>query len=182
MSSCVILAEKPSQAKAYAEAFSVKKRDKTYIELNPCSTFPSGAIITWGIGHLVELKQPGEYKEEWESWSLSSLPILPERFEYKVKSEVKAQFNTVAKVFKSADIIINATDIDREGSNIFYSIYQMTGAKNKIIKRLWINSLEVDEIRKGFANLKDNKKDLLMYREAKTRQISDWLVGMSATR
>ena len=178
----VVLAEKPSQAKAYAEAFSVKKRDKTSIELNPCSTFPSGAVITWGIGHLVELKQPQEYKEEWGSWSLSSLPILPDSYDFKIASGKSEQFKAVKTLFKSADTLINACDIDREGSNIFYSIYHMTGVKNKVIKRLWINSLEVDEIRKGFAHLQDNKKDYLLYKEAKTRQISDWLVGMNGSR
>lgn len=178
----VILAEKPSQAKAYSEAYSVKNRNSTSIELNPCSTFPDGATITWGIGHLVELKQPKEYKEEWGKWSLSSLPILPERYDFKVASGKSPQFSAVKKLFKEADLIINACDVDREGSNIFYSIYYMTGAKNKTIKRLWINSLEVDEVRKGFSDLQDNKKDLLLYEEAKARQISDWLVGMNGSR
>lgn len=178
----VILAEKPSQAKAYSEAYSIKNRTGTSIELNPCSTFPNGATITWGIGHLVELKQPKEYKEEWGKWSLSSLPILPERYDFKVASGKTPQFSAVKKLFKEADLIINACDVDREGSNIFYSIYHMTGAKSKTIKRLWINSLEVDEVRKGFSNLQDNKKDLLLYEEAKARQISDWAVGMNGSR
>lgn len=72
--------------------------------------------------------------------------------------------------------------MDREGSNIFYSIYYQTGVKDQTIKRLWINSLEVDEVRKGFSNLQDNRKDLLMYEEAKSRQISDWIVGMNGSR
>lgn len=178
----VILAEKPSQAKAYSEAYSVKNRNATSIELNPCSTFSEGATITWGIGHLVELKQPKEYKEEWGKWSLSSLPIIPDKHDFKVASGKSQQFNAVKKLFKEADILINACDVDREGSNIFYSIYHMTGVKNKPIKRLWINSLEVDEVRKGFSNLHDNKKDLLLYEEARARQISDWTVGMNASR
>jgi DNA topoisomerase III len=178
----VILAEKPSQAKAYAEAFDVAKREKTHIELKPCSTFPNGATITWGIGHLVALKMPNEYKEEWSRWDLNNLPIFPERFEFKVSEDKKAQFNAVKKLFNGCDVAINACDIDREGSNIFYSIYRMTGAKNKTIKRLWINSLEVDEIRKGFASLLDNEKDLLMYKEAYTRQVSDWLVGINGSQ
>lgn len=178
----VILAEKPSQAKAYAEAFNVEKREKTHITLKPCNTFPYGATITWGIGHLVSLKLPQEYKEEWGKWNLNHLPIVPERFEFKVSKDKQVQFNAVKKLFKEADVIINACDVDREGSNIFYSILNMTGAKNKTIKRLWINSLEVDEVRKGFNNLQNNSKDLLMYNEAKTRQISDWLVGINASQ
>jgi len=184
MTKTAILAEKPSQAKAYADAFSVKARHKTHIELNPCSTFPNGAIITWGIGHLVELKEPKEYRKEWSSWNLSSLPILPSRYEYKVSYDKRIQFNFIKQLFNdpSVSTILNCCDCDREGSNIFYSIYYMTGAKNKTIKRLWINSLEVDEVQKGFNNLQDNKKDLLLYYEAKTRQISDWLVGMNGSR
>lgn len=182
-----LLAEKPSQAKAYADAFTVLKRDKTHIELKPCSTFPEGAIITWGIGHLVSLKMPQEYNEEWAKWDLKNLPIIPKEFQFKVTKDKKTQFNTVKKLFNECQTgekicLVNCTDIDREGSNIFYSIYNQTGTKNKNIKRLWINSLEVDEIRKGFNNLKDNKKDLLMYEEARTRQISDWLVGINASQ
>lgn len=178
----VILAEKPSQAKAYCDAFSVEKREKTHITLKPCNTFPNGATVTWGIGHLVSLKMPQEYKEEWGKWDLKHLPIIPERFEFKVTKDKQVQFNAVKKLFKDADLLINACDVDREGSNIFYSILNMTGVKNKPIKRLWINSLEADEVRKGFNNLQDNSKDLKMYNEAKTRQISDWLVGMNASQ
>lgn len=184
MNKIAILAEKPSQAKAYADAFSVKSRHKTHIELNSCNTFPMGAIITWGIGHLVELKEPKEYRKEWASWNLASLPILPSRYEYKVSYDKRVQFNFIKQLFNDPTVttILNACDCDREGSNIFYSIYYMTGAKNKTIKRLWINSLEAEEVQKGFNNLHDNKKDLLLYYEAKTRQISDWLVGMNGSR
>lgn len=182
MGSVVILAEKPSQAKAYADAFQVSKRYKTHIELNSCDIFPEGATITWGIGHLVSLKMPGEYKEDWKKWNLNNLPIIPEQYEFKVDKDKQTQFNAVKRLFENADVIINACDVDREGSNIFYSILNMTGAKNKKIKRLWINSLEIEEVRKGFKNLQDNSKDLLMYNEAKTRQIADWLVGINASQ
>ncbi|MGE7188027.1 hypothetical protein [Lysinibacillus fusiformis] len=84
-----ILAEKTNQAKAYAEAFEVVKREKKHIELKSCSTFPDGAIITWGIGHLVGLKMPGDYKEEWKRWDLENLPIIPGQFEYKVSEDKK---------------------------------------------------------------------------------------------
>ncbi|WP_153733305.1 type IA DNA topoisomerase [Sporosarcina obsidiansis] len=178
----VILAEKPSQAKAYAEAFTVKSRQKTHIELAQSKLFPQGAIITWGIGHLVELKEPKAYDKKWTRWTLNSLPILPERYEFQVAKGKYAQFQAVKKFILAADTVINACDIDREGSNIFYSIYNQTGARGKTIKRLWISSLEVDEVRKGFANLHDNRKDLLMYEEAKARQISDWIVGMNGSR
>ncbi|MHA6261350.1 type IA DNA topoisomerase [Sporosarcina sp. CAU 1771] len=178
----VIFAEKPSQAKAYAEAFTVKSRHKTHIELANSKLFPQGATITWGIGHLVELKEPKAYDARWNRWSLGSLPILPERYEFQVAKGKYPQFQVVKKLILEADVVINACDIDREGSNIFYSIFNQTGARNKTIKRLWINSLEIDEIRNGFMNLQDNEKDLLLYEEAKSRQISDWLVGMNGSR
>ncbi|MEO4052810.1 DNA topoisomerase III [Solibacillus sp. CAU 1738] len=183
MGKIAILAEKPSQARAYAEAYKIKQKEKTFIELEPCSTFPDGAIITWAVGHLVELKEPKEYKKEWEKWSLGSLPIILDKYEDKVVSKMYTQFNAVKKIFNDpiVSIIYNACDAEREGSNIFYSIYKMTKVK-KPVKRLWINSLEVDEIRKGFNNMQSNDRDLLMYQEAKTRQISDWLVGMNCSR
>lgn len=183
MGKIAILAEKPSQARAYAEAFKIKHKEKTYIELEPCSTFPDGAVISWGIGHLVGLKEPKDYKKEWEKWSLESLPILLDKYEDKVVSNMYTQFNAVKKIFQDPQVtmIYNACDAEREGSNIFYSIYKMTKVK-KPVKRLWINSLEVDEIRKGFNHMQTNERDLLMYQEAKTRQISDWLVGMNCSR
>lgn len=185
----ILFAEKPSQALDYANAFTIKEKKKTHIELSPCDTFKEGATITWGVGHLVELQMPQEYKEEWKTWSLKNLPIIPEEFKYKIANGKSEQFNAVKKLFnmkskenKNNICLVNCTDIDREGSNIFYSTYKMTGTKNKNIKRLWINSLETDEIRKGFNNLLDNKKDLLMYEEAKTRQIADWLVGINMSQ
>lgn len=182
MSQTVILAEKPSQAKAYAEAFSIKERTKTHIELKPDETFPHGAIITWGIGHLVELKEPHDYQQEWGKWKFEDLPIIPDHFGEKVSDGKSAQFNAVKKLFQKADLIINGADVDREGSNIFYSILKLTDVQDKPIKRLWINSLEKEEVRKGFKNLQPNDKDLLMFDEAKARQISDWIVGINGSR
>jgi len=177
-----VFAEKPSQAKAYSEAFTVKNRTKTHIEISPCSTFPNGAYITWGIGHLVELQQPEDYQAQWKKWSLEDLPIVPERFSEKVSKEKQAQFSAVKELFKKCAILVNAADVDREGSNIFYSVLHLTGVKGKTIKRLWINSLEKDEVLKGFNYLQDNEKDFMMFQEAKARQVSDWLVGINASR
>ena len=182
MGQVVIFAEKPSQAKAYAEAFPVARKTKHFIELQPCETFPNGATITWGVGHLVELKQPAEYHAEWKRWSLKVLPMIPENYEFKVAKGKWDQFQAVKALFKEASMLINACDVDREGSNIFYSSLKQTKVKSKPIQRLWINSLEVEEIRKGFQTLRDNQQDYQMYIEAQTRQISDWLVGMNASR
>lgn len=181
----VILAEKPSQAKDnYATPFEVEKKEKTHYVLKPCDTFPNGAILTWAFGHLVELKMPQEYNEKWAKWNLKNLPIIPENFnfEFKVSENSKSQFRFIEKAFNEADTIINSVDPDREGSNIFYNLYNMTGAKNKEIKRLWINSLSPKAVKDGFNNLLDNKKDFLLYKEASTRMYADWLVGINTSQ
>lgn len=177
----LILAEKPSQALAYANAFKTT-RNEGYYEIFPDSIFPNGAIITWGIGHLVELIEPHEYDEKYKKWSLETLPIIPEQFRFKVKKDVRKQFNIVKDLMEKASEIIVATDADREGENIARSIILLAGASKKPIKRLWINSLEKDEIIRGFKNLQDGEKFVPMYHEAQARQIGDWLVGLNASR
>ena len=180
----VVLAEKPSQAKAYSEAFRNAKRQEGYYDIPSCSIFPEGAKITWGIGHLVTLKEPKEYKPEWDKWDLSNLPIVPEEFSFKVSEDKKKQFNIVRKLLSDSEEIIVATDCDREGENIAWSIINQSGVynKNKNVKRLWINSLEEEEVIKGFSNLKEGKDYFPLYEEAQARQISDWLVGLNASR
>lgn len=174
----VIFAEKPSQAREYAEAIGIKKKHKTHIELAD-NKYVENGVVTWGFGHLVGLKLPKEYDNPVDNWNLKNLPYRPDPIEFKVADDKKAQFNAVKKLFSQADLLINACDIDREGSNIFYTTLKVTGINNKPIKRLWINSLVATEIQKGFLNLKDNQKDLLMFKEASSRAISDYLIGMN---
>ncbi|MCD0525291.1 type IA DNA topoisomerase, partial [Staphylococcus aureus] len=174
----VIFAEKPSQARDYANALGISHKKDGYIEgVNPM--FDGRVIITWGFGHLVELKLPKDYSNPINNWDLKNLPYRPSPFEYKVSEGKSKQFNIVKSLFKDADILINATDIDREGSNIFYSTLKLTGVKNKTIKRLWINSLVEKEIKKGFQQLQNNHQDYQNYQEAYARQTSDYLIGMN---
>ncbi|MBM6613468.1 DNA topoisomerase 3 [Desemzia sp. RIT804] len=173
----VILAEKPSQAQAYAESFGKFSKKDGYIVLHS-----SNDIITWGFGHLVELSPPDEYKQEWKKWDMKELPIVPQQFKFKVGPGKVKQFQVVKKLLKEADQIVIATDSDREGENIARSIISQAKAGNKEIKRLWINSLESDEIQKGFNDLRDGKDFYSSYIEAQTRQISDWLVGINLSR
>lgn len=179
MTYTAILAEKPSQAKSYAEAYEVESRDKASITLKPCSTFQNGAIITWAIGHLVELKMPYEYDEKYKKWDLKNMPIIPEKFEYKLNENKRSHFGFVAKILREAKEIYLASDIDREGEAIGRLIINHAGANNKPIKRLWINTMEKEEIREGFKNLRDGKETYNMFVEAQSRQISDWLIGMN---
>lgn len=182
MKAVCIIAEKPSQAKAYAEALQPNKRKDGYYEIGPSDIFPDGAYLTWAYGHLVELVEPSVYKEEWGKWSLNHLPIKPEKFMYHVAAKNQVQYKVVSDLLAKCNDVIIGTDIDREGENIAWSIIRHAKAENKNIKRLWINSLEVDVIQKGFKNLKNGLDFYPSYIEANTRQISDWLIGMNMSR
>ena len=180
--STVILAEKPSQARAYVDALQQNTKQSGYYEVSD-PILPSDTTITFGFGYLVELASPENYDAKYKKWDLANLPIFPDKYQFIVGSDKKKQFNIVKSLLKDADTIIVATDSDREGENIAWSI--MTKAnidlKSKTIKRLWINSLEKTAIIAGFKNLKDGWAYYATYKEAQTRQISDWLVGMNGS-
>ena len=182
MSVCTILAEKPSQALAYASSFSSMEKKNGYFIVKD-KILPEETYITFGFGHLVELAPPGHYDEKWEKWSLEHLPIFPPRYDFVVASDKKQQFSIVEKLLKKSDTIVIATDSDREGENIAWSIIHKANAytKNKTFKRLWINSLEKEAIREGFQNLRNGEDYIPFYHEAKARQISDWLIGMNGS-
>ncbi|MFT8632945.1 MULTISPECIES: DNA topoisomerase, partial [Lactobacillaceae] len=178
----VILAEKPSQARSYVEAFQKStKKQGCYAVSDP--VLPQDTFITYGFGHLVELATPEKYDEKYKHWTLSNLPIFPDKYKFIVPSDKKVQFKIVKDLLTKADTIIVATDSDREGENIAWSIMNQAriNLKDKNIKRLWINSLEKDAILAGFKNLKDGWNYYPAYKEAQTRQISDWLVGMNGS-
>ncbi|WP_338779636.1 DNA topoisomerase 3 [Metabacillus sp. FJAT-52054] len=177
----VILAEKPDQGKLLAAPFpSVKKEG--YIEIKPCGPFPKGAVITWAIGHLVDLKNPDEYNQTWKKWSLETLPIIPEKFEYKISKDKAKQFRIVRSMLKEASEIIIGTDAAREGENIARLLIMMSGAAHKPMKRLWLSSYTENAVKNGFSNLKDGKESEPLFYEAQARQIGDWLVGINASR
>ncbi|WP_255822112.1 toprim domain-containing protein [Halobacillus shinanisalinarum] len=161
--------------------FKAPVKKDGYIEVNDRRYFNDKAVITWGFDHLVSLVMHGAYKKEWERWSLKHLPILPDHYKFEVPKDKKKQFQIVKGLIQTASEIVIATDADREGENIARSIIRKAGAENKPTKRLWINSLEVDEIQKGFENLHSGSKYLPIYGEAQARQIGDWLVGMNAS-
>ena len=178
----VILAEKPSQALAYAESFQKYEKKNGFFKITD-QLFQEETYITFGFGHLVELIQPQEYDKKYKTWSLDNLPIFPEPYRYTVPKDKKKQFEIVSGLLQRSDKIIIATDSDREGSNIAWSIIHQAEAynENKVYKRLWINSLEKEAIREGFKHLKSGSSDIPAYKEAQTRQISDWLIGMNAS-
>ena len=178
----VILAEKPSQAASYAGAFKHSVKKDGFFEIQD-PIFSDETFITFGFGHLVELAEPGHYDEKWKNWALDALPIFPQQYDFQVATDKKKQFKIVSGLLKKADTIIIATDSDREGENIAWSIIHESGAfsNKKVYKRLWINSLEKDVIRSGFQNLKPGMDYYPFYQEAQTRQIADWLIGMNGS-
>jgi len=173
----VILTEKPSVARDIAKCLGINNKRDGYFEGN-------GYQITWAFGHLVELKEPDEYDPAWKRWTLESLPIIPEQFGLKARGDASAQkqLNTIKQLFKAADEIICATDAGREGELIFRYILSWTECVQKPFKRLWISSLTDDSIRKGFAQLQEGHAYYGLYRAAKCRSESDWIVGLNATR
>ena len=178
----VILAEKPSQAASYAGALKHSVKKDGFFEIQD-PIFSDETFITFGFGHLVELAEPGHYDEKWKSWALDALPIFPQQYDFQVAADKKKQFKIVSGLLKKADTIIIATDSDREGENIAWSIIHESGAfsTKKTYKRLWINSLVKDVIRSGFQNLKPGMDYYPFYQEAQTRQIADWLIGMNGS-
>lgn len=180
MSKTVILAEKPSQAGAYAEAFSKSERKDGYYIVSGNNL--DNAIITYGFGHLVSLYNPDEYDKKYKHWNLDTLPIFPDPFKFKVSKGKSKQYNIVKKHLDKAEEIIIATDGDREGEAIARLIINLSGNSHKKLKRLWINSLEAEEIKKGFNNLKKGEDYYSSFKEAETRQKADWLVGMNLSR
>lgn len=178
----LIIAEKPSQARKIAEAFSYQKK-KEHLEILPCSQFPSGAIVTNAIGHICELAEPSDYDEKYQKWELENLPIVPERFKLKVSASKRKQFNIIKRFVNdpSIDVIINSSDPGREGQLLVDEILVLLGNK-KPVKRLWTTSLTKDAIRNAFKKLKDNKEYESLYYEALARQHADWLIGINSSR
>ena len=172
----LVITEKPSVAKAYADALGVSEVKDGYYEGN-------GYIISWCVGHLIELAQPDTYDEALKKWTYSSLPIIPRDWQYEVKKDTRAQFKVLKKLMHDNSITetICATDAGREGELIFRLVYNEAGC-DKPIKRLWLSSMEESAIRDGFNNLRPGYMYNDLYQSALCRQQADWLVGINGTR
>ncbi len=172
----VCIAEKPSVGRDIAAVLGATNKRDGYMEGN-------GYQVTWTFGHLCELKEPHEYNPLWKSWSLGSLPIIPQRYGIKLKTDkgVEKQFNTISQLMRNAEMIVNCGDAGQEGELIQRWVIQMTGAKCPV-KRLWINSLTKEAIVEGFQNLKDEGHYKSLYEAGLSRAIGDWTLGINATR
>ena len=172
----LVITEKPSVAKSIAGVLHATERKNGYLQ-------GGGYLVSWCIGHLVELADADAYREEWKKWAYETLPIIPDVWQYQVKQNTKEQYQILKKLLHSPEIteVICATDAGREGELIFRLVYEQAGC-TKPFKRLWISSMEERAIADGFENLKDGREYDNLYQSAISRSVADWLVGINATR
>ena len=172
----LVLAEKPSVAMSLSKVIGAKQRGDGYMEGN-------GYLVSWCVGHLVELSQPEAYDEKYAKWRYDDLPILPEHWQYQVSASTKKQFGILKKLMQRKDVesLICATDAGREGELIFRLVYHQCGCK-KPVERLWISSMEDSAIREGFQKLRPGTEYDALYEAALCRERADWIVGINATR
>ena len=176
MSETLIIAEKPSVAATIAAALGAKEKKDGYIAGNGC-------LVSWCVGHLVQLAEAAAYGEQYKKWSYDSLPILPQEWQYVVASDKGKQFKILKDLMHRADVseVVNACDAGREGELIFRFVYDVAGCK-KPMRRLWISSMEESAIKAGFASLKDGKEYDPLYSSALCRAKADWIIGINMTR
>ncbi|MEL6637367.1 MAG: DNA topoisomerase 3, partial [Bacteroidota bacterium] len=172
----VCIAEKPSVAREIAYILGAKTKKDGYFEGN-------GYQVTWTFGHFCELKTPDDYQAEWKRWDVNTLPILPEKFETKLKKDkgVKKQFKIVKSLFRGAAVVINCGDAGQEGELIQRWVLQEARYRGPV-QRLWISSLTPEAIREGFRQLRPAADYDRLFHAGSSRAIGDWLLGMNATR
>jgi len=191
VSKTLVIAEKPSVARDLAAALpGTFEKSESYLESDQY-------IVTYAVGHLVELADPEEYDERFKKWRLADLPILPESFQLRPRdAKSKKQLKEIEKLMLRDDVerIVNACDAGREGELIFAYIYESVFGENggsskrkkrpepKPVDRLWINSMTKQAIREGFEKLRPGEQMEPLERAARSRSEADWLVGMNATR
>ena len=172
----LVIAEKPSVAQSIAKVIGADNRCDGYLEGN-------GYIVSWCVGHLIELVPPEYYNEKYAKWRYTDLPILPKEWIYQIVDATRKQFEILKSLMERDDVssLVEATDAGREGELIFRLVYHQAKCK-KPFERLWISSMEDQAISDGFSNLKDGKEYDDLYTAALCRERADWIVGMNATR
>ena len=172
----LVIAEKPSVGRDIARVLGCKQGGHGCLE-------GRDYVVTWALGHLIELSDPESYGEQWKVWKMETLPMLPEKLEIQVIKKTSKQYQAVKAQMHRKDIkdIVIATDAGREGELVARWIIKKAGVK-KPMKRLWISSVTDKAIRQGFAQLKDAREYQKLYEAAVARAEADWLVGLNATR
>ena len=161
---------------SHAKVLGATRRQDGYLEGN-------GYLVSWCVGHLVELAPPNIYDAKYVKWSIADLPILPQKWQYLVSAGTKKQFGILKDLMNRPDVdgIVNSCDSGREGELIFRLVYQQAGCK-KPFSRLWLSSMEESAIREGFAHLKPSTEYDALYNAALCRERADWMVGINASR
>ena len=172
----LVIAEKPSVAQSIAKVLGCTDKQDGYLS-------GGGYLVSWCVGHLVELAEPETYDSKYETWKKEDLPIIPDEFQYQVASATRKQFKVLKELLHRDDVscVTNACDAGREGELIFRLVYDEAKC-NKPMKRLWISSMEDEAICDGFAHLKDGEDYDRLYEAALCRERADWIVGINATR
>lgn len=172
----LVIAEKPSVARSIAAVIGAEQKRNGYLEGN-------GYLVSWCVGHLVELAQASVYNTQYQKWRREDLPIIPNPWQYVVSEGTKQQFAILRRLMNAPDVesVICATDAGREGELIFRLVYEQCGC-HKPVQRLWISSMEEAAIADGFRNLRPSADYDALYQAALCRARADWLVGINATR
>jgi DNA topoisomerase-3 len=178
MAKTLVIAEKPSVGRDLARVLpgAFEKHDG-YLE-------GPEHVVTWAVGHLVQLADPDQYDERFKKWRMADLPIVPDRFRLVVRDErSKKQMNVVKRLLGRADVpeVVNACDAGREGELIFAYLYEKAGSK-KPVKRLWLNSMTREAILDAFGSLRPGADLRSLQDAARSRSEADWIVGMNTTR
>src|SRR4051795_5994154 len=178
MAKTLVIAEKPSVGRDVARVLPGPfAKHEGYLE-------GPEHVITWAVGHLVQLAEPDEYDAKYKKWRMADLPIVPDRFKLVVRDErSKKQMGVVTKLLgrDDVDLVVNACDAGREGELIFAYLFEKAKA-SKPVKRLWLNSMTMQAMRDAFANLRDAEELSLLEAAARSRSEADWIVGMNHTR
>ena len=176
MSKTLVLAEKPSVGRELARVLKCSRKSDGCL-------IGDKYIVTWALGHLVTLADPEAYGDEYNTWSLETLPMLPGKMKLEVIKQTSKQYSIVKRQLRSSEVssVIIATDAGREGELVARWIIEKSGVK-KPIKRLWISSQTDKAIKEGFQKLRDGKEYYNLYMAAQARAEADWLVGLNVTR
>jgi DNA topoisomerase-3 len=180
MSKTLVIAEKPSVGRDLSKVLPgpfTTTGDKRVLE-------GPEHIVTWAVGHLVQLADPDEYDEKYAKWRMPDLPIVPKKFKLVVRDELSKQQMTAVKRELDRDdveLVVNACDAGREGELIFAYLYEKAGSKLPV-KRLWLNSMTNSAIKEAFASLQPSEEYHTLEEAARSRSEADWIVGMNATR
>ena len=178
MGKTLVIAEKPSVGRDLARVLpgAFAKHDG-YLEA-------PDYVVTWAVGHLVQLAEPDEYDAKFKKWRMADLPIVPAHFRLVIRDErSKKQMAVISRLLKrdDVDVVVNACDAGREGELIFAYLYEKAGAR-KDVRRLWLQSMTKQAIEKAFADLLPREAKASLEEAARSRSEADWIVGMNATR